>query len=262
MDVTSVVLQPVSFMAQPTFDCVTCISEENEVKANWEINGNYHSMPQAIELLQEEQGCHGDDAVEKPTSHVDCVPCQNSEFQNLKASCKRRSFSDCDRLPAHLLERSISASAVEHTNTKDVLHKKMLQHVLVHSRHSQCAQDKNTSSQNTETKLNPKSMDLSLVLKNMSVASADTEKTDKSCSESVLSPCDISVKDSSREVMKKPPLPNRSKHKKPQAKQSWLLRLFESKMFDMSMAISYIYNSKEPGVQTYIGKACMILNLI
>ena len=37
------------------------------------------------------------------------------------------------------------------------------------------------------------------------------------------------------------------------AKQSWLLRLFESKLFDISMAISYMYNSKEPGVQAYIG---------
>ncbi|XP_078584761.1 phosphatidylinositol 4-kinase beta-like [Branchiostoma floridae x Branchiostoma japonicum] len=39
----------------------------------------------------------------------------------------------------------------------------------------------------------------------------------------------------------------------PSPKQSWLLRLFESKMFDMSIAISYLYNSKEPGVQAYIG---------
>ncbi|NXS77285.1 PI4KB kinase, partial [Erpornis zantholeuca] len=38
-----------------------------------------------------------------------------------------------------------------------------------------------------------------------------------------------------------------------QSKQSWLLRLFESKLFDISMAISYLYNSKEPGVQAYIG---------
>ncbi|XP_062394306.1 phosphatidylinositol 4-kinase beta [Sardina pilchardus] len=37
------------------------------------------------------------------------------------------------------------------------------------------------------------------------------------------------------------------------SKQSWLLRLFESKLFDVSMAISYLYNSKEPGVQAYIG---------
>jgi len=37
------------------------------------------------------------------------------------------------------------------------------------------------------------------------------------------------------------------------AKQSWLLRLFESKLFDVSMAISYLYKSKEPGVQAYIG---------
>lgn len=37
------------------------------------------------------------------------------------------------------------------------------------------------------------------------------------------------------------------------SKQSWLLRLFESKMFDISMAISYLHKSKEPGVQAYIG---------
>lgn len=36
-------------------------------------------------------------------------------------------------------------------------------------------------------------------------------------------------------------------------KQSLLLRLFESKMFDMSMAVSYLYKCKEPGVQQYIG---------
>lgn len=30
-------------------------------------------------------------------------------------------------------------------------------------------------------------------------------------------------------------------------KQSWLLRLFESKLFDMTIAITYLYNSKESG---------------
>lgn len=40
----------------------------------------------------------------------------------------------------------------------------------------------------------------------------------------------------------------------PKSKQSWLLRLFESKLFNMSLAISYLFNSKEQGVQVYIGK--------
>lgn len=31
-------------------------------------------------------------------------------------------------------------------------------------------------------------------------------------------------------------------------KQSWLLRLFESKLFNMSIAITYLYNSKESGL--------------
>ena len=36
------------------------------------------------------------------------------------------------------------------------------------------------------------------------------------------------------------------------SKDSWLLRLFECKLFDMSMAIYYLFKSKEPGVLTYI----------
>jgi len=37
-------------------------------------------------------------------------------------------------------------------------------------------------------------------------------------------------------------------------KQSLLLRLFESKLFNMSIAIQYLFNSKEPGVLSYLGK--------
>lgn len=33
----------------------------------------------------------------------------------------------------------------------------------------------------------------------------------------------------------------------------YLLRLLESKHFVMSMAITYLFKSKEPGVQSYIG---------
>lgn len=36
-------------------------------------------------------------------------------------------------------------------------------------------------------------------------------------------------------------------------KQSLLLRLFESNIFNMSIAAQYLYNSKEPGVLTYLG---------
>ncbi|XP_076355706.1 phosphatidylinositol 4-kinase beta-like isoform X1 [Tachypleus tridentatus] len=41
--------------------------------------------------------------------------------------------------------------------------------------------------------------------------------------------------------------------KNPPPRESWLLRLFESKLFDMSIAITYLFNSKEPGVLSYIG---------
>ncbi|XP_040188730.1 phosphatidylinositol 4-kinase beta isoform X2 [Rana temporaria] len=46
---------------------------------------------------------------------------------------------------------------------------------------------------------------------------------------------------------------NARRKQKNSGKQSWLLRLFECKLFDISMGISYLYNSKEPGVQAYIG---------
>ncbi|XP_061675347.1 phosphatidylinositol 4-kinase beta-like isoform X2 [Syngnathoides biaculeatus] len=39
----------------------------------------------------------------------------------------------------------------------------------------------------------------------------------------------------------------------PSNRSSWLLRLFESKLFDVSMAVAYLFKSKEPGVQAYIG---------
>lgn len=54
-------------------------------------------------------------------------------------------------------------------------------------------------------------------------------------------------------VQQEPRPPEPSVPQTPTSKQSWLLRLFESKLFDVSMAISYLYKSKEPGVQAYIG---------
>ena len=45
------------------------------------------------------------------------------------------------------------------------------------------------------------------------------------------------------------------------SRQSWLLRLFQSKLFDMSIAITYLFNSKEPGVQSYIGKLDNFCNI-
>ncbi|XP_032234209.1 phosphatidylinositol 4-kinase beta [Nematostella vectensis] len=46
----------------------------------------------------------------------------------------------------------------------------------------------------------------------------------------------------------------------PPPKSSWLLRLFESKLFDMSIAIAYLFNSKEPGVLTYLGNKLFSLD--
>ena len=37
-----------------------------------------------------------------------------------------------------------------------------------------------------------------------------------------------------------------------------LLRLFESKLFDMSIAIAYLFKSKESGVQAYLGNKLFV----
>eukprot|EP00066_Takifugu_rubripes_P018259 XP_011607525.1 PREDICTED: phosphatidylinositol 4-kinase beta [Takifugu rubripes] len=58
---------------------------------------------------------------------------------------------------------------------------------------------------------------------------------------------------SDTQVQQEPRPPGPSAPQTSTSKQSWLLRLFESKLFDVSMAISYLYKSKEPGVQAYIG---------
>ena len=44
----------------------------------------------------------------------------------------------------------------------------------------------------------------------------------------------------------------------PPPRSSWLLRLFESKLFEMSIAIAYLFKSKEPGVLTYLGNKLFV----
>ena len=44
----------------------------------------------------------------------------------------------------------------------------------------------------------------------------------------------------------------------PQPQNFWLMRLFESKLFDMSIAIGYIFNSKEADVQAYLGNKLFV----
>ena len=46
-------------------------------------------------------------------------------------------------------------------------------------------------------------------------------------------------------------------------RMSLLLRLFESKLFDMAIALPYLFNSKEPGVLAYLGLCffiCIVIN--
>lgn len=82
--------------------------------------------------------------------------------------------------------------------------------------------------------------------------------TESSGSQWHISPETSSIKEEEEEEEEEPKQhdpcpPARPDPSSSSSKQSWLLRLFQSKLFDVSMAISYLYKSKEPGVQAYIG---------
>ena len=62
----------------------------------------------------------------------------------------------------------------------------------------------------------------------------------------------------SKKEMKLPLTSDNADSKLPPPKGSWLLRLFESKLFDMSIAIAYLFNSKEPGVIAYLGNKLFV----
>ena len=48
------------------------------------------------------------------------------------------------------------------------------------------------------------------------------------------------------------------KHQISQPKHFWLMRLFQSNLFDMSIAIGYLFNSKDPNVQSYLGSRLFV----
>lgn len=43
-----------------------------------------------------------------------------------------------------------------------------------------------------------------------------------------------------------------------QPKNFWLMRLFQSNLFDMSIAIGYLFNSKDQSVQAYLGSRLFV----
>ena len=47
----------------------------------------------------------------------------------------------------------------------------------------------------------------------------------------------------------------------PQPQNYWLMRLFQSKLFDMSIAIGYLFNSKDSDVQAYLGNKLFVSGL-
>ena len=78
---------------------------------------------------------------------------------------------------------------------------------------------------------------------------SDSEKDDKSGKEEVdCFPICLSLQKNSKNT----------EYELPQPENCWLMRLFESTLFDMSIAIGYLFNSKEPGVQKYLGNRLFV----
>ena len=81
-----------------------------------------------------------------------------------------------------------------------------------------------------------------------------TENNDKNAKEEVdCFPLCLSLQKSSK---------NSIEDELPQPQDCWLMRLFESTLFDMSIAIGYLFNSKEPGVQKYLGNRLFVSVII
>lgn len=66
--------------------------------------------------------------------------------------------------------------------------------------------------------------------------------------------CGTGQPEKQQQQQPKVPRQDTTAQQQPKPTEGCLLRLFESQVFDMSMAISYLFNSKEPGVQSYLGE--------
>jgi len=76
------------------------------------------------------------------------------------------------------------------------------------------------------------------------------ELTDSGVGSSGSSQQSITVNENQNDVLR---IPEGIEEELNSRKQSWLLRLFESKLFNPALAINYLFSAKEPGVLEYIG---------
>ena len=144
---------------------------------------------------------------------------------------------DDDSHSCSALEGRQSETGCEHGN-------RVLAVFQMRNGHDTTCETCEANSQDTVPKLNPRKLDLRLNVQPIDVGPSERIRTISGCSDyDGVHRSGKRSRDKALSAIRAPP-----------PKQSWLLRLFESKLFDMSIAITYLFNSKEPGVQTYIGK--------
>lgn len=181
---------------------------------------------------------------------------------NLIKMCSESELdSDADLL-VHNFGRSLSYSTIERTKNPDLVLNTYMKS-QAYDTHSLTSVDRLSTSpiqeevpEMCEMRVNSKECDT-----NNSEITGDTGVDEPSEHSHDSTPSSSPV---GTMPMGKPPLPNGKLKQRPGTgkQSSWLLRLFESRMFDMSIAISYLFNSKEPGVQTYLGNVFIYYNYI
>ena len=139
---------------------------------------------------------------------------------------------ELETVDGSLSDYSASAELVSSLNTNEAS--------PWHRTNGACSPEELSSEAILRDRLKCHKMDLSLSLpsRNCVIREEDENKTEADCKHKVV------IKD-----------------KLPPPKESLLLRRLESKLLDASIAITHLYKSKEPGVQSYIGKCnFMIFN--
>ncbi|OUC49258.1 hypothetical protein D917_05560 [Trichinella nativa] len=108
--------------------------------------------------------------------------------------------------------------------------------------------------------------------KNSLIPSSETVSSASDCSATVNPTVDVQNKDENSSVIDVPvesPIRCESEsisvdlnNASSTPKQSLLLRLFESNLFNMHIAIQYLFKSKEPGVLTYLGRLTLMKSTV
>ncbi|XP_076811738.1 phosphatidylinositol 4-kinase beta-like isoform X2 [Clavelina lepadiformis] len=190
-----------------------------------------------------------------------CTKCGNGQLaQKLSTNDEMKTSENVLVKPAEVIEHEViivdnkhgSSSAPGRALRKLDPRKLNLTLDLFSSRNKKKDRNKSGSSSNANS-LSPKTT--SPFHSNSTTLSTDSTSSTakKDLNTTVTSTSSLSNNQSSRTIVAQEQNGIKMIERPSSPKKSWLLRLFESQVFDMSIALQYLFNSKEPGVMAYLG---------